>query len=82
MSAWMNAFLIALAVLSYVVAPVVLISGWIRWVVLAKVKTLTSILSFIGFTSASVSGILAIATFLYAQLGATNIEGPLGRIHI
>ena len=54
--------------LSYVVAPVMLIWGWVRWARQPKDRTPTSILSLIGFGLATTSALLAVSTVAYAFL--------------
>jgi hypothetical protein len=51
----------------YFVAPIVLIWGWARWINLAKLRTVPSILSLTGFVLATASALLAISSIAYAQ---------------
>jgi O-antigen ligase len=50
-----------LCLAGYVLSPVLLIWGWVRWSQQPKLKTLPAILSLLGFTLASASGLLAVA---------------------
>jgi len=56
-----------LIILGFIVAPVDLVWGWISWIQSPKSRTVTSVLSLIGFTFATFSALLAIATLIYAQ---------------
>jgi hypothetical protein len=59
-----------LVVLGYAVGPIALVWGWVRWMKRPKDRTAASILSLIGFISASASGVLGIAAILLALSGA------------
>src|SRR5437016_2936621 len=61
----------------------VMIWGWVRWWKHAQPKTLFSTLSFVGFGLATVSGLLAISSVLYAQLagGFSSYDVALVRIY-
>jgi hypothetical protein len=48
-------------------AMVAMIWGWVRWSKRAQRPTLISVLSLIGYTLATVSGLLAVSTVLYAH---------------
>ena len=48
-------------------AMVAMIWGWVRWSKRAQRPTLTSVLSLIGFTLATASGLLAVSSLLYAH---------------
>jgi hypothetical protein len=61
---WIVAFLLA-----YLIAPVALILGWIRWYRRKESKTMSSTLSFIGFALATISGVLGLCMILLAQSG-------------
>ena len=77
MSVSITAFFLVLVVLSYLVAPVALIWGWIRWVRLPKKWTLTAILSLIGFGWVTASAILAVSAAAYAQMHYFPFYDPL-----
>jgi hypothetical protein len=79
MTVFMDIFFAVLVILGYLVAPVSLIWGWIRWKVLPRYRTVPATLSLIGFACASASGLLAIAAVLYAQLGGVNSEESVVR---
>ena len=66
MSTFTEIFSGVLSFLSYVVAPITLIWGWLRWSLLAKSQTLPSMLSLAGFILASASGLLELSTIAYA----------------
>lgn len=51
----------------YVGLPVLIIWGWMRWFKRTQPRTLPSILSLIGFTLATASGVLAVSSVLYAH---------------
>jgi len=61
------AVLVLFAIEIYLAVPAAMISGWVRWIKRRQPQTLSSILSLIGFTLASASGLLAISSVLYAQ---------------
>jgi hypothetical protein len=61
-------FFIVIAILAYLVAPISLLWGWIRWVSGPKSRTVTSVLSLIGFLFATASALLAIASIVYAHV--------------
>ena len=56
-----------LMILAYVLAPVALIWGWVRWTRSPKLKSVTSILSLCGFVLSTCSALLAVAMFVYAH---------------
>ena len=68
MSLSVEIIFIALGVLGYLVSPVALIWGWVRWITLPRQRDALSILSFVGFLLANSSAVLAIASIAYAQL--------------
>jgi hypothetical protein len=63
-----QAFVIALVVGGYVIAPVSLIWGWIRWIRSAKLWTLPSGFSLVGFSLSTISGLLFIASLIDARI--------------
>lgn len=63
----MQIFCVVLAVLGWIVGPVTLIWGWIRWARQPKSWTITSILSLLGFSLASASALVAVASIIYAN---------------
>jgi hypothetical protein len=75
----MTIFFSVLAGLGYVVAPVSLIWGWARWLNHPKLWTIAGVLALIGFVLASVSGMLGIATILFASTSGTSIESQVFR---
>jgi hypothetical protein len=70
MTASTGVLFIALMVLAYVLAPSMLIWGWVRW---AKTRprrwTIASTLSFVGFLFASASCLFALMVVLYGNGG-------------
>jgi hypothetical protein len=66
-----------LIVLGYIVAPTLLICGWMRWVRLPKIRTFFSILSLVGFILATASATLALLTVAYAQVHHFPFYDPL-----
>jgi acyl dehydratase len=71
-----------LATISYAVAPATLVWGWIRWLLSPKSWTIFAAASFVGFTLASASGVLAISAIAYAQVrGFTRYDPLLLRIY-
>jgi hypothetical protein len=59
--------MVLFAVGVYVGLPVLIIWGWARWFSRTQPRTLPSILSLIGFILATASGLLALASVLYAH---------------
>jgi len=57
----------------YLVAPIMLIWGWARWLRQPKVRTTPSILSLIGFVLASASALIAFLLIAYAQVITSRI---------
>lgn len=66
MSTSVEIIILFLVVLGYLVAPVMLIWGWVRWVKRAKQRTISTILSLSGFILATCSALLAISSAVYA----------------
>ncbi len=60
-------FLWSLMILGYVMAPVTIIWGWVRWARELKLRTVVPFLSLAGLVFASASALLAIGSRLYAQ---------------
>jgi|SRR5271169_667585 len=62
----------------YVALPAVMTWGWVRWWKRTQPRTPFSILSLIGFTLATASGLLAISAMLYARaVGGLPFYDPL-----
>ena len=57
---------ILLAIAFYISLPAVMALGWVRWIKGTQARTLSSVLSFIGFTLATASALLALSSVLYA----------------
>jgi len=57
-----------LFVLGYVLSPVMLIWGWVRWFRQSGPRTVTAILSKVGFSLASASALLAISAMAYSLI--------------
>jgi uncharacterized BrkB/YihY/UPF0761 family membrane protein len=62
-----QAMFVLFAIGIYVALPGVMIWGWTRWMKRGEPRTAFSTLSLIGFTLASISGLLAISAMLYAR---------------
>ena len=64
------ALLTLLMPLAYLVAPAMIIWGWIRWVIQRpRTQTVASTLSFVGFVLASLSGVFALLVIAYGWSG-------------
>lgn len=62
----------------YVALPALIIWGWVRWSKHTQPRTLLSILSLIGFTLATASGLLGVSSVLYAHaIGGFPFYDPL-----
>jgi hypothetical protein len=68
MSSSVQVFFLLIAILGYLVAPLTLIWGWLRWMTRPKLRTIPSLMSFIGFILASASALLALSALVYAAL--------------
>jgi hypothetical protein len=68
MSIFDQVFCVVLAGLGWIVAPVMLTWGWVRWAKQPKPWTITSILALIGFLLASTSALVAVSSIMYANL--------------
>lgn len=66
-----------LVALGFLVSPMVLIWGWVRWVKLPKTRTIVPTLSLIGFILATASALLAVLTTGYAQIHHFPYYDPL-----
>jgi hypothetical protein len=69
--------LLVLAVWAWIVTPVILIWGWVRWTKTPKSKTVSSIFSLSGFLLATSSALLAIASVTYANIHPFPFYDPL-----
>ena len=56
-----------LTILSYGVAPAMLVWGWVRWGKHPKLRTVPSILSLVGFIFATASATLAVSSLMYSH---------------
>jgi hypothetical protein len=64
--------------LIYLALPIMTIWGWIRWASRSHGASLSSILSLIGFTFGTASGILAMSSVVYsAAIGGFPFYDPL-----
>lgn len=62
----------------YIFLPVAIVWGWVRWWRVAYRRTLFSLISLVGFTLATASGLLAISTVVYADaIGGFPFYDPL-----
>ena len=67
-----------LFVLGYLLAPIMLIWGWVRWARQPKLRTVPAILSLLGFILASTSALLALLTAAYSLvMGGFPYYDPL-----
>jgi hypothetical protein len=66
-----------LIALSYLVTPAALCWGWSRWTHHQKCKTVTAMLSLIGFAFATASAVLAVSSIAYAQIHHFPYYDPL-----
>jgi hypothetical protein len=57
-----------LAALGYIIAPIMLIWGWIRWITLREQIGPPFILSFVGFILSTGSALIAISLVAYALM--------------
>lgn len=60
-------FLVAIAVLAYIALPMVLITGWRRWLRRVPQQGLSGVLALAGFTLGSGSAVLAVGSIAYAM---------------
>jgi hypothetical protein len=67
---------VILFALSYLVSPVLLFWGWVRWLKQSKLRTITSLLSLSGFVLASASALLALLSIPYAQVHRFGYYDP------
>jgi hypothetical protein len=68
---------IPLLLIAYIITPVSLIWGWIRWGRTPKSETISSILSMVGLILATCSAILAVSSVAYANVHAFRFYDPL-----
>jgi hypothetical protein len=59
---------VILFVAGYVLSPVMLTWGWVRWFRQPKLQTVTAILSLLGFILASASALLAVSAMVYSLM--------------
>ena len=73
-----SVLLFVFAVCIYAGLPALTIWGWVRWSKRRQPRTLPSILSLVGFTLATASGLLAASSLLYASaIGGFPFYDPL-----
>lgn len=77
MSKSVEALIILLAVLGYLVGPITLIWAWIRWIRQPKQWSAASCLSLAGLSLASASAVLAASAVVYAQRRGFGWYDPL-----
>ncbi|MGO9862142.1 MAG: hypothetical protein ACLPLR_00910 [Terriglobales bacterium] len=63
----MGIFFIVMIAMGYLLAPVSLVWGWIRWIRCRQELGRPFLLSLIGFILTTTSGLLAISTIAYAR---------------
>lgn len=68
MSISVQVAVVILFVAGYVLSPVMLTWGWVRWFRQPKLQTVTAILSLLGFILASASALLAVSAMAYSLI--------------
>jgi|SRR5438552_473503 len=69
---------IALFLTGLLLSPTILIWGWARWLRLPKQKTITAMLSFLGFVIATLSALIAVSGIVYSfAIGGFPYYDPL-----
>jgi hypothetical protein len=69
---------IGLFLAGYLLSPTILIWGWGRWLRRPKQKTVTALLSFLGFILATLSALVAISGAIYSfAIGGFPYYDPL-----
>ncbi len=76
MSASDQVFFAILTGLGWIVAPTMLIWGWIRWIHRPKQRTFSSNFSLIGFLLATTSALLAISLLGYGMMYRLDFYAP------
>jgi hypothetical protein len=76
MSFGVGIIIASLALLAFIVTPVLLVWGWRRWIKQPRLATSTAILSFVSFVFATGSALLAITTTGYAQVRHFGFYDP------
>jgi len=66
-----------LAILGYLLSPIMLIWGWSRWASQPKLRTASAMLSLCGFLLATASGLLAVSSIAFAQIHHFPYYDPL-----
>jgi hypothetical protein len=64
----MSALFAVMVTLGYLLAPAMLVWGWIRWTISRRELGRPFFLSFIGFLLSTASGLLAVSLIVYAML--------------
>ena len=68
MSISIQVTVVILFVAGYVLSPLMLTWGWVRWFRQPKLQTVTAILSLLGFILASASALLAVSAMAYSLI--------------
>ena len=68
MSISVQVAVVILFVAGYLLSPVMLTWGWVRWFRQPKLQTVTAILSLLGFILASASALLAVSAMAYSLI--------------
>jgi hypothetical protein len=77
MSWYDQVFIWTSTIFGYLLAPIALVWGWIRWSRLPKIKTISSIFSLLGFLLATCSALLAIGSMIYSlRIGGFPFYDP------
>jgi|SRR5580698_34465 hypothetical protein len=77
MSTSVQFIFVVLYAMGYIVAPLTLAWGWLRWAMQPSPKALIAYLSLIGFVFATASGVLAFSAIVYAQIHNFRYYDPL-----
>ncbi len=64
----MPVMIVILSVAMYLVPPLLVVWGWIRWAAQPRLRTLASNSSLLGFILATASAVLAVSSIAYAQV--------------
>ena len=73
----MPVILVILSVAIYLVPPLLVVWGWVRWAMRPKPRSLASNMSLLGFVLATASAMLAVSAIAYAQVHHFPYYDPL-----
>jgi hypothetical protein len=66
MSLAVQVFVFLLGATGYLLSPIILIWGWVRWLREPKVRNLPALLSLVGFILSTASAVLAVSAAIYS----------------